>query len=180
MTSKFSSHNISIQQGAVLIVSLIMLLIMTIIGLSAMQSTVLEEKMAGNYRNSNIAFQAAETALRDSEKDIACNNSSCTTRTAPISGISNFDANCTNGLCAGWSPSVWADATKMGNAVSYGAKTGVIAIPGVASQPDYLIEGKKCMGLGWASWKYCYRITTIGYGGTQNAQRLVQEVYTLP
>jgi len=168
------------QQGAVLIVSLIMLLIMTIIGLSAMQSTTLEEKMAGNYRNSNIAFQAAEDALRDSEKDIACNTTSCTSRTAPISGLTNFDASCTNGLCAGWMPSIWTDTAKIGHAINYGAKTGAAAIAGVSSPPQYLIEGKKCIGPGWASWKNCYRITTIGYGGTQKAQRLLQEVFILP
>jgi len=58
------------QTGVVLVISLIMLLLLTIIGITSMQVTGLEEKMAGNYRDHNIAFQAAETALRAGEANI--------------------------------------------------------------------------------------------------------------
>ncbi len=55
------------QQGAALIVSLIILMIMTMIGISSMQSTTMEEKMAGNMRDQSVAFQNAEIALRAGE-----------------------------------------------------------------------------------------------------------------
>ncbi len=55
------------QGGAVLFVSLIMLLVLTVIGVTAMQTTTLEEKMAGNLRDQTLAFQAAEAALREGE-----------------------------------------------------------------------------------------------------------------
>ena len=55
------------QQGSALIISLIILLLMTLIGVTAMQTTTLEERMTGNMRDSNIAFQAAEAALREGE-----------------------------------------------------------------------------------------------------------------
>jgi len=55
------------QQGAVLIVSLIMLLVVTLIAVSSMQGTVMEEKMAGNTRDRNLAFQTAESSLREAE-----------------------------------------------------------------------------------------------------------------
>ena len=58
------------QVGVVLIISLIMLLLLTIIGLSGMQTTVLEEKMTGNSRDQNLAFQSAEAALRAGEAKI--------------------------------------------------------------------------------------------------------------
>jgi type IV pilus assembly protein PilX len=80
------------QSGAVLIVSLIMLLLLTLIGASSMQTTSLEEKMAGNLRDRNLAFQAAESALRDAEQDIR--GIGTTPRNPPISGISDFYANC--------------------------------------------------------------------------------------
>ncbi len=165
------------QQGAVLIVGLIMLLVMTLIGLSAMRSTILEEKMAGNYRDSNIAFQVAEAALRDGENDILCDG--CT-RGSPISGLTNFNASCTDGLCDGWTPTVWTDTGKMGNAIGYGTYTGATAIAGVAAAPKYLVEGKRCIAAGWASWKYCYQITATGYGGSSNTARIIQEVYITP
>ena len=55
------------QRGAALVVSLIILMIMTIIGVSSMQSTTLEERMAGNMRDQNLAFQSAEAALIEGE-----------------------------------------------------------------------------------------------------------------
>ena len=56
------------QRGAVLIVALIMLLLLTIIGMSSMRGTSLQENMAGNLRESNLAFQAAEAGLRAGEQ----------------------------------------------------------------------------------------------------------------
>ena len=50
------------QAGAALVVSLIFLLIMTILALSMSQTTTLEERMAGNARDANSAFQGAEAA----------------------------------------------------------------------------------------------------------------------
>jgi type IV pilus assembly protein PilX len=55
------------QQGMVLIVSLVLLLILTVLGLAAIQSTSLEEHMAGYQRQHQLAFEAAEAALRAGE-----------------------------------------------------------------------------------------------------------------
>lgn len=60
-------HLMHRQSGIVLIVSLFILVLLTIIGVSGMKVTSLEEKMAGNDRDENVAFQAAETALRVGE-----------------------------------------------------------------------------------------------------------------
>ena len=62
------------QAGVVLVVSLIMLMLLTLIGVSGMQSTGIEEKMAGNMRDRNLAFQAAEAALRHAEQFIEDGN----------------------------------------------------------------------------------------------------------
>lgn len=55
------------QRGMVLIVSLVMLLALTLLGLAAMQNSSLEERMAGNTRAENLAFQSTEAALRAGE-----------------------------------------------------------------------------------------------------------------
>jgi len=52
-----------LQYGFVLIVALVLLLVLTVLGLAAAQSTSLEERMAGNARNHDLAFQAAEAGL---------------------------------------------------------------------------------------------------------------------
>ena len=60
-------YTISKQQGAVLFVGLMMLLVMSLIAITSMQSTNLEERMAGNTRDSMVAFQAAEAGLQAGE-----------------------------------------------------------------------------------------------------------------
>lgn len=56
------------QRGAVLVMSLIILLILTVLGLTAMQTTGVQERMAGGLRDASISLQAAEAALRDGER----------------------------------------------------------------------------------------------------------------
>lgn len=56
------------QRGAVLLIALIMLLLLTIIGMAGMRDTNMQEKMAGNLRDQNLAFQAAEAGLRFAEQ----------------------------------------------------------------------------------------------------------------
>ena len=57
------------QCGSALIVGMIFLLVMTMLGVTAMQSTTLEERMAGNMRDRGISIQAAEVALRAGDAD---------------------------------------------------------------------------------------------------------------
>lgn len=61
----------SCQQGAALIVGIVFLLILTMIGISAIQTSTLEERMAGNIRDTTVATQAAEMALRQGESQIS-------------------------------------------------------------------------------------------------------------
>jgi len=58
---------VSRQRGAALFISLMFLILLTLIGLSAANVGILQERMAGNVRESNIAFQTAEAALRGIE-----------------------------------------------------------------------------------------------------------------
>jgi len=55
------------QSGAVLIVSLILLLVMTIAGITTMSGSTLQERMAGNARQKSIAKINSEAALRSAE-----------------------------------------------------------------------------------------------------------------
>ena len=58
------------QQGIALLTIMIFLLILTVIGLSSMETSRLEQQMSGNTQWTNIAFQAAETGLIQSSKDV--------------------------------------------------------------------------------------------------------------
>ena len=59
------------QRGATLIVGMSLLLVMTLMALSAVQSTALQEQMAGNMKDRNLAFESAETAARAAEHWLA-------------------------------------------------------------------------------------------------------------
>lgn len=55
------------QRGAVLMVSLVMLFVLTIAGIATLSTTVRQERMAFSDRESQLATQTAEMALRDGE-----------------------------------------------------------------------------------------------------------------
>src|SRR5262245_4650753 len=55
------------QRGTILVTSLLLLLVLTIIGVTAMQMSRMQERMAGNTRDLNLAFQGAEAGLRNGE-----------------------------------------------------------------------------------------------------------------
>jgi type IV pilus assembly protein PilX len=55
------------QRGAVLVISLIILLVITMLAVGSMRNTLLEEKMAGNSSDRNLAFQSTESAIREAE-----------------------------------------------------------------------------------------------------------------
>ena len=66
------------QEGFVLIVGLVILGLLTMLALSSMRDTTMQEKMAGASRDSGLAFQAAESALRDAENCITGTTADCT------------------------------------------------------------------------------------------------------
>ena len=65
------------QEGFVLIVGLVILGLLTMLALSSMRDTTMQEKMAGASRDSGLAFQAAESALRDAENCITGATANC-------------------------------------------------------------------------------------------------------
>lgn len=52
------------EKGAALIIGLVLLMALTIIGVSVLSTTSLEQRMAGNMSDLNLAFNSAETASR--------------------------------------------------------------------------------------------------------------------
>ena len=58
------------QRGVALFIALVVLLIITLVGVSSLQSTRIEERMAANSLDRDTAFQAAEAALATGETTI--------------------------------------------------------------------------------------------------------------
>ncbi len=55
------------QSGFALFIGMAILLLLSLIGISAMQGTTMQEKMAGNYKVQHEAFQATETSVVNGE-----------------------------------------------------------------------------------------------------------------
>ena len=182
------------EKGAVLIIALMFVVILTLLGVTAVMTTTMEERMAGNSRDLNVAFQAAEAALRDAERDILCRNAAGTgtcTRTIPISGQTGA-MDPTASSCSYCLPGIYLPATSgdptwvkkslasgSSDSVAFGAYTGAGSITGVAVQPRYLIEAIRVLppGESLATRIYYYRITTRGFGANANTQVTLQEVF---
>lgn len=58
------------QRGATLFTALMLLIVLTLLALSAAQVTGLQERMAGVYRADNDAFHSAEETLRATERSV--------------------------------------------------------------------------------------------------------------
>lgn len=67
MQAMKSSGGKHAQQGAVLLVALILLLVLTLIGITTMESTGMEMKMASQQRERLVAMQSAEAGLLAAE-----------------------------------------------------------------------------------------------------------------
>lgn len=164
------------QGGAVLIVSLLVLLVMTIIGVTAMQTTTFEEMMAGNMRDRNLAFQAAETAMRDAETLIAG-----AWTTAVFNGTGGLYGENDTDPDYDATPSPWTG----GSSVALGSppSPSSATISGVFAQPSYYIrlvgtDGSRNIGVyGSPRGVTTFRITARGVGGTSAAQVHLQSYY---
>lgn len=188
--SKLESFNSRhTQQGFVLIVALILLLVLTILGLAAAQSTSLEERMAGNYRNNTLAFQAAEAGIRAAESCLLAGTSACSGFTADANGVYLFSPAAPPPPSTATTP-LWNVAgfwTTAGNTLSYTAASSV-NFPNVASQPQIIIEqmppvaqpggniGTQQYG-GGAPGIQLYRITALGTGGDNSANVMLQAIF---
>ena len=73
------------QRGAVLVIGLLILLVMTLIGVTAMSTSTMQERMSANGMNANIAFQAAESAVIAAMSSLATVKSAMGT-VGPVNG----------------------------------------------------------------------------------------------
>jgi len=94
------------QRGVALVVVLLFLLAITGLTVWAARQSMLGEGMARNQLDQEIARQAAESALRDAERDLAqftpdlLTNASCTRGRTDIAVPSDMaTGNCTMGMC---------------------------------------------------------------------------------
>ena len=181
------------QGGTVLVISMIILLAMTLIGITGMQTTVLEEKMTGNQRDRNLALQASEAGLRESLDWIE--DKAKRPIGMPLSvddGSTSIWKECyakkTETACGDGTTAVsmsWLEANGSiyGSFVDGTDSSGMDAT--VSNLPRTIIEERYAPPPEFEDavqrrGVVYYTETTLGYGGTAQARVLVQSTVTIP
>jgi type IV pilus assembly protein PilX len=190
------------QRGVVLVVALIFLLLITLLALSASGTSLLQEKLVGGLRNSQLADWSAESALRGAEWRLWLASSDPSTRMQCGTGTLNdcyvYNAATPNQTAVdfraktGWFTTGGTEYTPEG--VDYTTKSADQSF-GLAHNPYYLIEdlGREVpqgaglqhesgstggTGTGYTSTnRHVYRITARGVGNNENAVRVLETTF---
>lgn len=163
------------ERGAALITGLIFLVILTLIVLAGFGVSNLEERMAGNTRDRDLAFQAAEAAIQQAEQILQ----------QPALPAFALGTGYTPQINGAGTDSYWQTYNWSGQSVTYNpGLNGGQSISGVASQPQFVVEQMPAVTgpgsslvVGPLSSSSYYRITARGVGGTTNAVVILQATF---
>lgn len=147
------THLPSGQRGVTLIVAMIFLAILALLGVTVAQTTQLEERMAGNTRDRDLAFQATEAALTWASMQ----NMTTLSGASTINTAANDDA-------VFWNAFAWGGATQLTSAQ--------ITVNGLAAYPQLVVERRGSTNR--------YRVTARGVGATDSTVVILQAEYTYP
>ena len=147
-------HSIRRQQkGVVLIISLVILVLVTLVGLSTVRTTTMEEKMAGNSRDRDKALQAAEAVVQACLTQLDAGTFTGTVHTPTVAPTA-----------ARWDVSGnWLASSPASTAVN-------IANAGLAEDPRCLVEALGASG--------SYRVTGRAVGGSADTVVMLQATYS--
>lgn len=163
------------QQGVVLIVGLIMVLLISLVALAAIRGSGLQELMAGNVRDRNLAFQAAEAGLRDAEARLE-QPSSLVFGDSEAGLVTALDGSTNSGY---WYNYSWT---------SQSVQTS-LSLNGVSQAPRYVIEEVLHTAIAGADGgsiefdpstnapEILYRVTALGYGATDGSTVILQSTF---
>ncbi|MFC4528360.1 hypothetical protein ISN76_15140 [Dyella halodurans] len=143
------------QRGAVLIVALIFMLLLTILAIGASGRSLLQERMAGSLRNAQQAQMSAETALRGAEWKLWTSTSNVGGHLDCLNGVISSDDGCvvynpsnppygTGGSVTtfrtsqGWIPTIGHTYMGPGGSIDYTASSLLTAQ--LSNNPMYIIE----------------------------------------
>jgi type IV pilus assembly protein PilX len=168
-----------LQGGAVLVVSLLLLLVLTILAIGASQTTRLEERMAWNARDTDLAFQGAEAGLRAAEKYIAvtptlptCNNPASPTCYVLQQG--HFSTTDLARQTEAW----WRTNGKLFGTLADQEVEGVVEEPRYVVEEFQTVTFSLTVGHGVPPGKTYYKSTAWSPGGTDTSHAVVESVFS--
>ena len=189
------------QQGASLIMVLIVLTVVSLLGVAGIQISMMSERGARNDRDQQIAWQAAEAALLDAQfdlDDLATASPRYNIGRFPLTigaskdmiGFTGINCNSTGiytGLCpftapkAAWLNVDFTVTSAAAQSAGFGQFTGRLFPSGSTGPrsfqlPRYVVELIKDGSTGSGD-PTAYRITAMGFGPRQDIQAVVQSIY---
>ncbi|WP_262389549.1 pilus assembly PilX family protein [Cupriavidus campinensis] len=192
------------ERGVALITAVIMLLVITLLAISGARIALDSKKTSRNQRDYEIAFQAAEAALRDAELDISSATGpakrtqifsskkrdgfdvpgGCNTGTAPsgpyLGLCDTYNSNPPIWNTVDWTATVGQRTVEYGTFTGRSFPTGSGLTPG--RKPRYLIEIMTDRGINQSASnqdevKFMYQITAVGFGPNDTTRAVVQSLY---
>ncbi len=179
------------QRGAVLIIGLLVLLVMTVLGIASISDTMLQERMASNSRQMQVGMESAESALREAEAWLATQSPVQDTflvrfATGAVGDLHLYSMVAPPGereppdAFAANNPATWDDTN------SIQVVTPVKGVDGdLDNQPRYVVEYLGRIGpppldpnsedLDLRT--HAFRITALGYGADEGARYVLRSHY---
>lgn len=167
------------QNGATLVVAMLMLLVLTVLGLTTMTMTRFEERMAGNSRDVNLAFQGAEAGLRDAEERVRTWNeftlpAACTTAPCTVWQQNYLPVDLRDQVLSWWTT----------NATEYGV-AGTQEVTEVTRDPLVVVEDLDFVadsaaispGYSHQTGRSFYRITANSAGASNTAEAVLESTF---
>lgn len=160
------------QQGVALLVALVFVTAMTALMVTMSSTSNLEERIASNEQNKQMAFQAAEAIVRYVESD--------TFDQVPLSPFNGdaFVDNCAEGYCVDQGNQRWMTHDFDEPDVSRSFDNQNVQLQGVATQPSYFVELVNMEGgqVGGICPKVTFRVVGRGQAA-DNAEYLVETLF---
>ncbi len=181
------SQHRSAQRGFVLVSSLLLLIVVTLLAVSMFRSFGVDEKIAGNTRDKQVAVQAAESAEEFAENwlafnianNAAANNGGALNDAVPAVACVGFTASSSPQVCNTELPNPaqvpWAAGVNYTLPANTLPSNGIILTSNPIQQPSFYVWYKGQIG----SYGYEYEIDAVGYGSSPNTVAIVDTLYVL-
>ena len=173
------------QYGTALITCLLLLLVLTVLGIVMMRTSVMQERMAGNTRDLNMALQGGEAGLRYGEAVLAALASRPDPSTAvPCTVVCDMAV-----LPIAITDPAQFDWTNANNATKYGTSAVTASLSGSAGsgklneEPRYTLEYSGFIPdtaedpPTWTDGRVVYQVTSRSTGGSGMTNTVVRSTY---
>jgi type IV pilus assembly protein PilX len=162
------------QRGAALVIAMLVLMLLASLGVAMFRSFGLQERIAGNTREKQHAFQAAQSALQFGEWWLTQGNA--TTGTA-CSGLLSATQVCSNAVTmTTFTAGPWTMGSPYVPINVNGASPMTGGVGTYYAQPRLYIN---YFGLAPSGTARVYQVTAIGNGGDANSVAVVQSTYSV-